>query len=68
MMYDILVTIKNSPNKTNSWGFLIKANDRQEAVDKALEYAKANAMKPYSRFKKCTFAVEDKNIIEKLNW
>lgn len=68
MIYDILVTIKNSPNKVNGWGYLIKADTRQEAIDKALEYAKAKANKPYSRFKKCTLVIEDKNVIEKPNW
>lgn len=68
MMYEVMVSINNSPNKVRGWGYLIRANTRQEAIDEALEYAKAKAMKPYSRFKRCTFSVDDKKVIEKPNW
>ena len=68
MMYEVMVSIKNSPNKIKGWGYLIRTDTRQSAIEKALEYAKAKAMKPYSRFKKCTFIVEDKDVIEKPNW
>lgn len=68
MMYEVMVTIHNSPNKTVGWGYLVSADTKEDAVEEALELAKAKAMKPYSRFKRCTFSVKDKNIIEKPNW
>ena len=68
MIYDILVTIKNSPNKVTGWGYLIKADTKQEAIDRAMGYAIAKVNKPYSRFKKCTLVIEDKNVIEKPDW
>ena len=36
MMYDILVTINNSPSKTRKWRCLVKPNSREEAKDKDL--------------------------------
>ena len=39
MVYDIVVTIYNSPNKTTGWGYLIRANTKEEAVECALKFA-----------------------------
>ena len=68
MMYDIIVTINNSPNTVRGWGYLIKADTKEQAVAQALENAKNKAGAPYSRFKKCTFTVKDENVKEKPNW
>lgn len=68
MMYEVMVTIHNSPNRTREWGYLVVADTKEEAVEDALGFAKAKAMKPYSRFKRCTFSVEDKNVREKPDW
>lgn len=68
MMYDIIVTIHNSPNKTVGWGYLIDANTKEEAVEEALELAKAKASRKYSRFKRCTFSVEDNKVRERADW
>ena len=68
MMYDIVVTIHNSPNKTTGWGYLIRANTKEEAVECALKFAQEKADKPYSRFKRCIFSVKEENIKEKPNW
>lgn len=47
MMYDILVTINNSPSKIRKWGYLIKSDSIEEAKKKALRYARTKADKPY---------------------
>ena len=68
MMYDIMVTIHNSPNKTIGWGYLVEADTKEDAVEDALGFAQAKANKKYSRFKRCTFSVEDKNVRERPDW
>jgi hypothetical protein len=68
MMYDITVTIHNSPNRIRGWGYLIEADTKEEAVEDALEFAQAKANRKYSRFKQCTFTVEEKNVRERPNW
>ena len=67
-MYEIMVTIINSPSKVRKWGYLIRANTRNEAKEKALSYAREKALKPYSRYKKCTFEVKEEDVTEKPNW
>ena len=68
MMYDIMVTIHNSPNKVRGWGYLIRSESKEQAVAQALENAQKKANAPYSRFKKCTFSVNDEDVREKPNW
>ena len=68
MMYDITVTIHNSPNKTIGWGYLIVADTKEDAVKDALGFAQAKANKPYSRFKRCTFSVKGENVRERPDW
>ena len=68
MMYDIMVTIHNSPNTVRGWGYLIRSESKEQAVAQALENAKKKANDPYSRFKRCTFTVKDDDVIEKPNW
>lgn len=68
MMYDIMVTVNNSPTKVRGWGYLINANSKEKAVEQALENAQTKANKPYSRYKRCTFTVKDEDIIAKPDW
>lgn len=68
MMYEIMVTIHNSPNKTIGWGYLVEADTKEAAIEDALGFAQAKANKKYSRFKRCTFSVEDKNVTERPDW
>ena len=68
MKYDIAVTIHNSPNKTIGWCYLVEADTKEEAVEFALGIAQAKANKKYSRFKRCTFSVEDKDVKERPDW
>ena len=68
MMYNILVTIKNSQTKVRGWGYLINSDSAEEAKEKALEYAKNKANKPYSRYEKCIFEIKDEDVIEKPDW
>lgn len=68
MMYEVIVSIENSPTSIKGWGYLIKAETEEEAVDKALEYAYKKANKPYSRYKKCSFHVRKDDVIAKPNW
>lgn len=68
MMYDIIVTVNNSPTKVRGWGYLINADSREQAVAQALENAQTKADKPYSRYKRCTFTVKDEDVIAKLDW
>lgn len=68
MMYDIMVTIHNSPNRVRGWGYLVIADTREEAISDALGFAQAKANKPYSRFKRCTFSVKDENVKERPDW
>ena len=62
MMYEVFVTINNSPTKIRKWGYLIEADSVEEASEKAIRSARAKANKPYSRYKKCSLEVkaEDK--------
>lgn len=68
MMYEVRVTIHNSPNSIRGWIYLVSADTKEEAIDDALGFAQAKANRKYSRFKRCTFSVEDKDVIEKPNW
>ncbi|MDE7323120.1 MAG: hypothetical protein K2N73_10425 [Lachnospiraceae bacterium] len=68
MMYDIWVTIINSPSKIRKWGYLINSDSKGEAKETALQYATAKANKPYSRYKKCSFEVKEEDIIAKPDW
>lgn len=68
MMYDILVTINNSPSKIRKWGYLVKSDSREEAKEKALQYAKDKANKPYSRYRKCTFEVKETDLVARPDW
>lgn len=68
MMYDIMVTVNNSPTKVRGWGYLINADSKEQAVAQALENAQKKADKPYSRYKKCTFTVKEEDIIAKPDW
>lgn len=65
MMYDIIVTVNNSPTKVRGLGYLINADSREQAVAQALENAQTKADKPYSRYKRCTFTVKDEDVIAK---
>lgn len=62
MMYDIIVTVNNSPTKVRGLGYLINADSREQAV------AQTKADKPYSRYKRCTFTVKDEDVIAKPDW
>lgn len=42
-MYEIMVTIHNSPNKTIGWGYLVSADTREDAIKDALGFAQARA-------------------------
>lgn len=68
MMYEVTVTIINSPTKVIGWGNLIKADSREQAREIALQYAKRNANKPYSRYKKCAFEVKEEDIVARPDW
>ncbi len=68
MMYDIIVTVNNSPTKVRGLGYLINADSREQAVAQALENAQTKADKPYSRYKRCTFTVKDEDVIAKPDW
>ena len=68
MMYDIIVTVNNSPTKVRGLGYLINADSREQAVAQALENAQTKAYKPYSRYKRCTFTVKDEDVIAKPEW
>lgn len=68
MMYDIIVTVNNSPTKVRGFGYLINADSREQAVAQALENAQTKADKPYSRYKRCTFTVKDEDVIAKPDW
>ncbi len=68
MMYEVTVTIINSPTKVIGWGNLIEADSREQAKEIALQYAKRNADKPYSRYKKCAFEVKEEDIVARPDW
>lgn len=68
MMYDIIVTVNNSPTKVRGLGYLINADSREQAVAQALENVQTKADKPYSRYKRCTFTVKDEDVIAKPDW
>lgn len=68
MMYDIMVTVNNSPTKVRGWGYLINADSKENAVAQAISYARVKADKPYSRYRKCTFTVRDEDVIAKPDW
>ena len=68
MMYDIIVTVNNSPTKVRGLGYLINADSREQAVAQALENAQTKADKPYSGYKRCTFTVKDEDVIAKPDW
>lgn len=58
MVYEVTVTIDNSPTKIKSWGYLIKSSCEVNAKIEALNRAKIEATKQHSRYKKCTFTVK----------
>lgn len=69
MMYEVEVTIHNRPNtKVIKWGYLINAESKEQAKSQAISQAKEKANKPYSRYKKCFFTVEESDIVEKPDW
>lgn len=68
MMYDIIVSIHNSPTKITGWGYLIKANSPEDAVELAFDYARRKADRRYSRYKRCTFSVEPEDVRPLPNW
>lgn len=68
MMYDIIVTVNNSPTKVRGWGYLINADSKEKAVAQAISNARVKADKPYSRYRKCTFTVKDEDVIAKPDW
>ena len=68
MMHDVLVTINNSPSKIRKWGYLIKSDSKEEAKRQALQYAKSNANKPYSRYRKCSFEVKEEDVTARPDW
>jgi len=68
MVYEVMVTIVDSPTKIIGWGYLIKAENEINAKIEALNMAKIKASKPRSRYKKCTFIVKEGNCIAKPNW
>lgn len=68
MIYDIVVSIINSPTKVRGWGYLIKSDTKEEAKEKALFYAREKAYKPHSRYKKCSLEIKDEDVKEKTNW
>ncbi|NBI72177.1 hypothetical protein D3Z50_14110 [Clostridiaceae bacterium] len=68
MIYDILVTISNSPSKIRGWGYLINCGSVEEAKKKALQYAETKANKPYSRYKKCSFEVREGDVTARPDW
>ena len=71
MMYDVLVSIINSPSKNpkvGQWGYLINSDSKEGTKETALKYARAKADKPYSRYKKCSFEVKEEDIVAKPDW
>lgn len=68
MMYEIIVTVNNSPTKVRGWGYLINADSKEKAVAQAISNARVKADKPYSRYRKCTFTVKDEDVIAKPDW
>lgn len=67
-IFDILVTVENSPTRVRGWGYLIEADNAEEAKKNAMEMARKKVEKPYSRYKKCGLVIKDKDVIEKKDW
>lgn len=68
MVYEVMVTINNSPTKVKKWGYLLKADSEINAKLEALNRAKVAASAPRSRYKRCTFTVEDSDCIARPDW
>lgn len=68
MMYEVMVTINNSPTKVRKWGYLINADSSENAIIEALNNAKIKASKKWSRYKKCTFTVTQEDCKERPDW
>lgn len=68
MIYEVTVTINNSPTKVTGWGYLIKADSPVNAKLEALNRAKVKAYASHSRYKRCTFTVEDGDCIARPDW
>lgn len=68
MVYEVLVTIHNSPTKVRQWGYLIKADNEVTAGVEALNLAKIKAHKPHSRYKKCTFTIAQGDCKARPDW
>lgn len=68
MMYDVLVSIINSPSKIQKWGYLVNSDSKEDAKEAALQFARTKADKPYSRYKKCSFEIKEEDIVAKPDW
>jgi hypothetical protein len=68
MVYEVMVTINDSPTKVKKWGYLLKADSEINAKLEALNRAKVAASAPRSRYKRCTFTVEDGDCIARPDW
>lgn len=68
MMYEVLVTINNSPTKVRKWGYLINTDSKVNAITEALNRARIKAAQKHSRYKKCTFTVCREDCIERPDW
>lgn len=58
MFYNIGVKIIDSPTKIKEWRFLTYADTKEEADDMALSFAREKALRPYSRYRNCSFEIE----------
>lgn len=68
MVYEVTVTINDSPTKVKKWGYLLKADSEINAKLEALNRAKVQASTPRSRYKRCTFTVENGDCIARPDW
>lgn len=68
MVYEVTVTINDSPTKVKKWVYLLKADSEINAKLEALNRAKVQASTPRSRYKRCTFTVEDVDCIARPDW
>lgn len=68
MIYEVTVTINNSPTKVTGWGYLIKADSPVNAKLEALNRAKVKAYASHSRYKRCTFTIQDGDCIARPDW
>lgn len=68
MIYEIDVTINNSPTRVRKWGYIFEAESAADAIDQALNNARVKADRPHSRYRKCTFTVEPGDCRERPDW